>query len=58
MGGHTRCLLDAGGHRLEAQKSAGEADLPEGRSIELYMPPERLWMMPRNDSEAHLVPKL
>jgi ABC-type Fe3+/spermidine/putrescine transport system ATPase subunit len=58
MGGHTRCLLDAGGHRLEAQKSAGEADLAEGRSIELYMPPERLWMMPRNDSEAHLVPKL
>ncbi len=56
MGSHTRCLLNAGGHRLEAQKNAGEEGLIEGGSLELYMPPERLWMMTRNDSESLLVP--
>jgi ABC-type Fe3+/spermidine/putrescine transport system ATPase subunit len=57
MGSHTRCRLNAAGLSLEAQKSAGEAGLVEGGKLELYMPPERLWMMTPNDGEAHVAPK-
>ena len=57
MGSHIRCQLNAGGHQLEALKSAEEAGMAEGGKLELTLPPERLWMMAIKDSATLALPR-
>jgi ABC-type Fe3+/spermidine/putrescine transport system ATPase subunit len=44
LGTHTRCIVSAGGFRLEALKSVDSTMLQEGGGLSLRFPPEHIWL--------------
>jgi ABC-type Fe3+/spermidine/putrescine transport system ATPase subunit len=44
LGTHTRCIVSAGGFRLEALKSVDSTLLQEGGGLSLRFPPEHIWL--------------
>ncbi len=48
LGTHTRCIVSAGGFRLEALKSVDSTMLQEGGPLSLHLPPEHIWLFPED----------
>jgi len=48
MGGYLQVQLHVGNARWVIN-AAANADLCPGRSIEIYLPPAQLWLLPRDD---------
>jgi hypothetical protein len=50
LGTHTRCIVSAGGFRLEALKSVDSTMLQEGGGLSLRFPPEHIWLFPADNT--------
>jgi ABC-type Fe3+/spermidine/putrescine transport system ATPase subunit len=48
LGTHTRCIVSAGGFRLEALKSVDSTMLQEGGGLSLRFAPEHIWLFPED----------
>jgi ABC-type Fe3+/spermidine/putrescine transport system ATPase subunit len=52
MGTHTRCKIELGGYPMEATAGTDSpVPLGEGGKVLIHFPPERLWLVPREEGE-------